>query len=204
MTGGVHKKMHSKRRRALRGLFSAFDPRAYLHAMKLLNYFNYIHVQQVRLMTVGRGVAISPNCSFNNAERIALADGVRLGARCSLWAGPGTGSIVVGENALFGPEVFITAAGYRFNEGTPVTSQAMEEGDVVIGRDVWIAARVMIMPGVTIGDGAVIGAGAVVTKNIPTGSIAVGSPAKVVGRRAPVYPGADAAAPRDTSTATAP
>ena len=36
------------------------------------------------------------------------------------------------------------------------------------------------MPGVTIGDNVVIGAGAVVTKDIPSNSVAVGVPAKVI------------------------
>ena len=46
------------------------------------------------------------------------------------------------------------------------------------------------MPGVTIGDNAVIGAGSVVTKDIPSGVVAVGNPCKVlreVGERDNVY-----------------
>lgn len=82
-----------------------------------------------------------------------------------------------------GPSVLVTAANYRFNDGQPVTSQAMDEADVVIGDDVWLGARVMVMPGVTIGDGAIIAAGAVVTKDIPAFAIAAGVPAKVVGER---------------------
>ena len=40
----------------------------------------------------------------------------------------------------------------------------------------------MIMPGVTIGDECIIGACSVVTRSIPPNSIAVGSPAKVIGK----------------------
>ena len=36
------------------------------------------------------------------------------------------------------------------------------------------------MPGVTIGDNTTIGAGSVVTKDIPSGVIAVGNPCKVI------------------------
>ena len=36
------------------------------------------------------------------------------------------------------------------------------------------------MPGVTIGDSTVIGAGSVVTKDIPSGVVAVGNPCKVM------------------------
>ena len=38
----------------------------------------------------------------------------------------------------------------------------------------------MILPGVTIGDGSVIGAGSVVTKDLPSGVIAVGVPCRVM------------------------
>jgi acetyltransferase-like isoleucine patch superfamily enzyme len=45
---------------------------------------------------------------------------------------------------------------------------------------VWLGANVTVLKGVTIGNDAVIGAGSVVTKDIPTGAIAVGVPAKVI------------------------
>ena len=38
----------------------------------------------------------------------------------------------------------------------------------------------MINPGVTIGDNVVIGSGSVVTKDIPSGVIAVGNPCRVL------------------------
>lgn len=84
---------------------------------------------------------------------------------------------------LFGPEVLITAANYRFNDGSPVTEQLMDEADVTIGRDAWLGARVIVLPGVTIGEGAVIAAGSVVRKDVPSFAIAAGVPAKVVGER---------------------
>ena len=40
----------------------------------------------------------------------------------------------------------------------------------------WIGGNVCVMPGVTIGDNVVIGAGSVVTKDIPSGVVAVGNP----------------------------
>lgn len=51
--------------------------------------------------------------------------------------------------------------------------------DVIIGRSVWVGAGSLIQAGVRIGDKTVIGAGSVVTKNIPSGSLACGVPARV-------------------------
>ncbi len=38
----------------------------------------------------------------------------------------------------------------------------------------------IILPNVTIGDNCIIGAGSVVTRDIPSGSVAVGTPARVI------------------------
>jgi len=51
---------------------------------------------------------------------------------------------------------------------------------IVIGNDVYIGNNVILLPGVTIGDNVVIGAGSVVSKNIPSNSLAVGGPARVI------------------------
>lgn len=53
-------------------------------------------------------------------------------------------------------------------------------GKVTIGNNVYCAQYVTILKGVTIGDNCVIGFGSVVTKDIPSNSVAVGQPAKVV------------------------
>lgn len=52
--------------------------------------------------------------------------------------------------------------------------------DTRIGARCFIGGRSIIMPGITIGDDCVIGAGSVVTRDIPSGSIAAGNPAKVL------------------------
>lgn len=56
-------------------------------------------------------------------------------------------------------------------------------GDIVIGNDVWIGYEAVIMQGVTIGDGAIVGARAVVTKDVAPYSIVAGVPAKIIRMR---------------------
>ena len=51
---------------------------------------------------------------------------------------------------------------------------------ITIGNDVYIGNNVILLPEITIGDNVVIGAGAVVSKDIPSNSVAVGVPAKVI------------------------
>jgi maltose O-acetyltransferase len=51
---------------------------------------------------------------------------------------------------------------------------------VEIGSDVWVGGGAIILPGVRIGARAVIGAGRVVTRNVPEGVFAAGSPCWVM------------------------
>jgi acetyltransferase-like isoleucine patch superfamily enzyme len=52
--------------------------------------------------------------------------------------------------------------------------------DTYIGANCFIGARTIIMPGVRVGDQCIIGAGSVVTKDVPSGSIVAGNPAKIL------------------------
>lgn len=51
---------------------------------------------------------------------------------------------------------------------------------IVVGDNVYFGNNVIVLPGVTIGDNVVIGAGAVVSRDIPSNSVAVGVPARVI------------------------
>ena len=68
-------------------------------------------------------------------------------------------------------------------EKKDVTNAWDNEGDIVIGNDVWIGYEAVVLAGVTIGDGAIIGTRAVVTKNVPPYTIVGGVPAKPIKKR---------------------
>lgn len=53
-------------------------------------------------------------------------------------------------------------------------------GKVKIGSNIYFGRDVTILKGVTIGDNCIIGLGSVVSKDIPSNSVAVGYPAKVI------------------------
>ncbi len=49
-----------------------------------------------------------------------------------------------------------------------------------IGARCFIGVNAIILPGVTLGDSVIVGAGAVVTRDVPSGRIVAGNPAKVI------------------------
>jgi acetyltransferase-like isoleucine patch superfamily enzyme len=162
---------------------SVCDPRSYLHFLRLIHYYGYSHVRPRRRLYAGEGTGIAPNVSFRNGERIRIGRGCHIGERCFLWAGDTTGRIEIGDHVSLAPGVFITASDYRFVAGRPFREQPKRELHVRLGNDVWLGAGVVVTAGATVGDGCIVGAGAVVTGDLPSGCIAAGVPARVIGQR---------------------
>jgi len=174
--------------RLRRAVVSFLDPWTWLHLVRLVNHASYDHARPRRRIRRGDDVRISPTASFRNGERISLGSRCHVGDRCSLWAGDTSGRILVGEDALLGPGVFVTASNYVVPRGQPVIGQPHDEHDVRIGARTWLGANVVVLPGVDIGDGCVVGAGSVVSRSLPAEVVAVGVPARVVRERRPSGP----------------
>jgi maltose O-acetyltransferase len=85
----------------------------------------------------------------------------------------------IGDDCFIGPNVSIYTACHSTD---PVERNSRREWaePVTIGDNVWIGGNVVILPGVTIGDNVTIGAGSVVTRDIPSWSVAVGNPCRVI------------------------
>ena len=183
-TAFAHKARPSRLRRFLRLVGSSLDPRAYLHALRIVNFYNQTHVRPRRKLRVGQAARISPTATFANPEQIEIGPRCSIGARSYLWAGPSHGRIVLGPDCLIAPGVMMTAANYRFNDGSPINDQPMSEADIILGQDVWVGYGAVVLPGTTIGDGAIIGAGAVVRGTIPARAvITAGGEARQIGTR---------------------
>jgi len=96
----------------------------------------------------------------------------------------GHADIEIGRHSGLGAGAKIFSGEHIFEDPTlPIMTQGGRGNKVTIGSDVHVYASAIVLSGVTIGDGAIIGAGAVVTKDVPNYSIAVGVPAKIIGKR---------------------
>lgn len=134
----------------------------------------------------GKNLWITAPFYVDYGENIYFGDNCEVNMNCTFLD---DNRIVIGDNALIAPNVQIytafhpTNAADRFGRPQPDGSFAFcktQTAPVVIGKNCWIGGGTIILPGVTIGDNVTIGAGSVVTHDIPSNSIAYGSPCRVV------------------------
>ncbi len=107
-------------------------------------------------------------------NRIQLGDGVHLNHGCVLYA---LGSITVGSRCHLSSYVQLQTGGLQSALGKRASHKS---APIVLEDDVWVGANVVILPGVVIGKGSILAAGAVVSRNIPSGEIWGGVPARFI------------------------
>lgn len=86
--------------------------------------------------------------------------------------------VIINDEVEIGPYAMIIATDSSYNHifrEVPIFYKK-----VIIEKNVYIGAGAIILPGVTIGESVIIGAGAVVTRDIPSRSVVVGIPAKII------------------------
>ena len=94
------------------------------------------------------------------------------------------GQITFGDNVFIAPNCVFTTAGHALD--TEQRNRGLEFAyPITVGDNVWFGAGVIVLPGVSIGSDTVIGAGSVVTKDIPSGVVAVGNPCRVLRKITP-------------------
>lgn len=87
--------------------------------------------------------------------------------------------VVFGDNVFIAPNCCFTTAGHPLE--VELRNKGLEFArPITVGNNVWIGAGVTVLPGVTIGDNVTIGAGSLVNKDIPSDSVAVGVPCRVI------------------------
>lgn len=82
----------------------------------------------------------------------------------------------IGENTLIGSGVVILTHDHckRVDNNQPYLV------DTYIGKNCFVAINSIILPGVKIGDEVIVGAGSVVSKDVPSNTVVVGNPAKII------------------------
>jgi len=133
-------------------------------------------------ITIGNGVLVGRNSIIycKNGD-IQIEDGVNISSNCTIVS---ANRVSIGKGVLIcGYTHLLSGGGYDFsNKSVKFSEQsgAVSEGELVIGPDCWLGARVTVLDAACIGEHCVIGACSLVNKPIPPNSLAYGIPAKVV------------------------
>ena len=132
-------------------------------------------------LRVGEGTLFEPGCwlTLGPEAEISIGSGCFLNRNVMLAAAE---RIEIGDHVMFANGCFVGDADHRYDDpDVPITWQGFTpRGPVKIGSNVWFGVNCVVMGGVEIGDRSVIGSNSVVTKSVPAGTIAAGSPAKVI------------------------
>jgi acetyltransferase-like isoleucine patch superfamily enzyme len=141
-----------------------------------------------RYIHIGCNTMIGPHCTLSAGMvpgQVCITDRVvEIGDRCLIGKGSGIVghfSIRIGDDVWTGHDVYITDQNHGYeNVDLPISVQTMPERAVSIGDGSWIGHGSVVLPGSRIGEHVVIGANSVVTGEIPSYSVAVGVPARVI------------------------
>ncbi len=174
--------------RMLRGeLYLAGDPAitaAYLRAQELVDRYNATRAadqpERDRLLRellgrVGPEVIVRPPFRCDYGAQIAIGARTFVNFDCVMLD---VARIEIGEACQIATRVQLLTATHPID---PEPRRAGWESarPITIGDNVWLGGGAIVCPGVTIGHDTVVGAGAVVTRDLPSGVVAVGSPARV-------------------------
>jgi len=139
-------------------------------------------------ITIKSGINNNP-LSRNIETTICVEDGALLsiGSNCGIsssciWAHT---AIEIGDRVMIGANTIIMDSDAHSLDSFHRIDCVLDEKNkiskpIIIESYVLIGTGVIILKGVRIGKGSVVGSGSVVTKDIPSGVIAAGNPARVI------------------------
>jgi len=125
----------------------------------------------------GHNVLIRENTTIGNNTAIGTSSVIEgtctIGDNCRIQS-----MVFVPTNTEIGNDVFIGPHAVLTNDRYPPTGKPELKGPV-LENNVTIGANATILPFDCIGEGAAVAAGSVITRDVPPGMLAIGSPARL-------------------------
>lgn len=136
-------------------------------------------IARIRFNHVGEGVLFYPHAIVYSGKDVRVGARTVINDFVHIW---GAGGVEIGDDVLVASGCTITSQSHNVNALAYgcLYRETNANSKVTIENNVWLGSQVIVLPGVTIGTGSVIGAGSVVTRSIPPGVLALGTPAIVV------------------------
>ena len=135
--------------------------------------------------TDGGSIEIGEGCHISQGTRI-VAKGAQISIGANSFIGPNciivaSDGIVIGRDALIAEFVTIRDQDHGTALNTePFRSQPKSSDKIDIRENVWLGAKSTILKGISIGPDSVVAAHSVVNRNIRSGTLAGGVPAKEI------------------------
>jgi acetyltransferase-like isoleucine patch superfamily enzyme len=139
---------------------------------------------------IGRDVVVGPYCTLSagvmpghvpdNDPVVSIGDGVLIGRGSGI---VGHRSVTIGDGVFTGHNVYVTDANHGYEDvHETIGRQFAAPRPVAVGAGSWLGHGSVVLPGATVGEHVAVGAGSVVTGDLPSYSVAVGNPARVIKR----------------------
>lgn len=119
---------------------------------------------------IGENCNICSHCFIEN--EVNMGNNVTVKSGVQLWDG-----ITLEDNVFIGANVTFTNDRYPRSK-----NEKWQKEETVVRQGASIGAGSTILCGIEIGENAMIGAGSVVTKDVPSGELWLGNPAKCIRR----------------------
>jgi putative colanic acid biosynthesis acetyltransferase WcaF len=125
---------------------------------------------------IGRGVLIRASVTVTFPWKVSIGDGSWVGDHATLYS---LGEITLASNVVVSQHAYLCAASHDYTR--PAFDIYVKP--IRVEAEAWIATHAFVAPGVRVGRGAILGACSVALKDVPSGMICAGNPARVIRQR---------------------
>lgn len=125
---------------------------------------------------VGKGVLVRNSARFTYPWKVTIGENSWIGDDCVFYS---LGNITIGSNVSIAHRDYFCTGFHDIHS----ISFDIHSKPIIIEDECWIPNDVFVGPGVTIGKGCVIGARSSVFKDMPSGMVCYGTPAKPIKER---------------------
>ena len=127
---------------------------------------------------IGLNSTVRSNTFILNSNNLTIGNNSTIGSNSEIF---NSTNFYIGDNVDIGTQFYINTENHKFDDSKKFLSkQGVICSEIIIGSDIWIGTRVTILAGVKISDRVIVGACSLVNKDLESGYIYAGVPAKKI------------------------
>ena len=127
---------------------------------------------------IGKGSFVRSNVFIAYPQNLRIGNRVKIGDFARIY---NFSDFVVGDDTEIGPGLHVQTNDHDWSTlDLPLAKQGCHTSTVKVGANSYLGANVTLLSGVSVGSSVVVAAGAIVTKNLASGALYGGVPAKKI------------------------